>query len=465
MELSSIIRNVSCLIENEENHNSLLEEMNYVKRDNIFGAAPAYDKCLAIEIKNARLQIIAAQHCRNEFNLSSDEFESLANKCNAFDNRSCECNENPRRSVHPKYRPIDGRGINSEHPDWGASSTTFLRFGSNNYEDGIYSIKKSVTGSDLPSARLIVQEVLSKTVRSAPPPYMYNVFASLGILFISHDVHYQIPMQPQNVDDEIQCCSRNRQEILPPCLSHSSCLPIEVSTQDSFYKHEKIGCLNMVRSQIGKSTDKFGPGIINHATSYLDLSLIYGNHEQELKPIRSFNKGTFRLGNGNILAVDSKGNYLPSMKRFSNTPITSIWPTLFFRNHNYLATELAKQNFHWNDETIFQEARRINIANFQYNLVTSKMLEVALNNTPIHETYSPDKNAGTFLEFAIVYRAMHYYLHSEMLFLTANNTATRYLQSDLIGKTGILEERFDHALRGATSQIVNTGGYSDEVIK
>lgn len=47
---------------------------------------------------------------------------------------------------HFKYRSIDGRGNNLKNPEWGASDTPFSRFGLKNYEDGIYPIKKSVTG-------------------------------------------------------------------------------------------------------------------------------------------------------------------------------------------------------------------------------------------------------------------------------------------------------------------------------
>lgn len=465
-EYSSILTQVNDLIESQNSTNLFLEEIGYVTPDNIFGAAPSYDECVNVNVNNANLHTLAAQTFQSKFNLSLDEFENLSLQCNNFESLESECKLNQTSNGnHPKYRSIDGRGNNLLHTEWGASNTPFLRFGSKNYEDGIYTIKKSVTGEDLPNARLIVQEIFMKAVRSEPPPLMYNVFASLAILFVTHDLHYQIPQQPQNVQDEISCCSEDGHNVLPNYLSNLACLPIEVSRNDSFYEHGEIGCLNMVRSQKVEYTGdvEFGE-IMNSATSYIDLSLIYGNHESELEQIRLYTGGQFRMGKNNIVAVDKNGNYLPSMKRFAAIPLASLWPALFFRNHNNLAARLAKLNRHWNDETLFQEARRINIALVQYNFITSTLLEVALNGIPINETYS-GANPGIFIEFAFTYRAMHYFLHSEMLFLSENNTETRYLQSDTIGRNDLLENYFDDAMRGGTFENANTGPYSDEVIE
>lgn len=452
------------LIAYENPRDSFLEKIGLVFDDNIFGASPTYDTCSVATGKNAKLHTIGAQIFQNKYGITPVEFEALAAQCNVFERYPLTC-QKPKSSKAPKYRPIDGRGSNPANPEFGASDTPFARYADKGYQDGVYEIRKSVTGDDLPNARYLAQNVCAKGVRAAPPPLAYGVFALLTVLFITHDVHYQTPVQPSNSQQEIQCCLADNERPLPPYLSHPSCLPIEIPREDPCFASGNVGCINLVRSQTSEYTHKPQTGqIMNRATSYLDLSLIYGNHESELTPIRLGNGGLFRMGKNNVLPVDVNGEYIPSMRRFTTAPIASIWPSLFARNHNTLATGLAAINPHWNDEILFQEARRINIATFQYNLITSKAVEASISNIPINETYNATRNTATALEFAIAYRMAHYYIHDEMLFQDENLVETRILQSDTIGRIDLLEDNFDAALRGALAEVVNAGPYGDEVI-
>lgn len=446
-------------MESESSSNTIFERIGIVTRSTVF-RVDSCNEYVDTEVKKAKILTVAAQIFKSEFNMPLDQFESLARKCMPE-----EQNVSPHKkpTVHSKYRSIDGRGNNLKNPDWGASDTPFSRYTSNNYEDGIYAIKKSVTKSDLPNARQLVQEVLLKSVRSPPPAVQYNLMGLLIILFATHDLHYQVPMQIKCSENGIRCCSSGSRNTLPTDLTNSACLPIEISEDDPFYKTGNIGCLNMVRSQIGKYHNGVETGqIMNRATAYLDLSLIYGNYESELRPIRLHKGGKLRLGKNSVLPVDSNGKHLESMDRFVATPIGAIWPALFSRNHNHLAERLAKLKPNWDDETIFQEARRINIANFQFNLITAKSIEKVFNKV-VNVSYSEERNAATFTEFAFTYRGGHYYIPSHMLFQSENNVETKHLQSDTIGKIELLENDFDGALRGAINQPVNVGVFTDEV--
>ena len=57
--------------------------------------------------------------------------------------------------------------------------------------------------------------------------------------------------------------------------------------------------------------------------------------------------------------------FLAGDPRVNEQTLLAMTHTLFVRNHNHLAKELAAVNPHWNDETLFQETKHINSAIIQ----------------------------------------------------------------------------------------------------
>jgi peroxidase len=390
---------------------------------------------------------------RNSSDLSSFE-----------DHASCLGRSEISLNSHPKYRSIDGYGNNLKHPHWGTPGTSFGRFSPKAYDDGIHSIRKSVNGSDLPNPRFLVQNILlnaEKTPRNQNTP---NQLINFLVLYLSHDLAHQSPIQAFDSPAEVRCCSKENFQVLPSSLSHSACLPIAIGVEDSFYKSANVRCLNFVRAQLATSPSRIQPGeILNKATSFLDLSIVYGNSESESRSGRSFTGGKLNMGAKNILPVDQNGNYLESSHRLIVTPVAAIWPAIFARNHNYLADGLSKTNPNWNDEILFQEARRINIAIIQSVLFQGRVIETVFKKR-VNETYNETFDPSTSLEFSTAaYRLGHFYVQPDMLIVDKDLNEERVKHSDTLGRIDLLEKNFDDVLRGALMQPLNFEQYTDEV--
>lgn len=121
---------------------------------------------------------------------------------------------------------------------------------------------------------------------------------------------------------------------------------------------------------------------LNAISSYLDGSQIYGTSLAISKSLRAFVNGTMLTSVG----MSASRPYLPksSLDQCSTTSNSTLkcfmggenrtsenlglvgMQTLFLRQHNKIASRLAALNPSWSDETIFYEARRINVAIYQH---------------------------------------------------------------------------------------------------
>lgn len=220
----------------------------------------------------------------------------------------------------------------------------------------------------------------------------------------------------------------------------------------------------MVRSQLASSPSAITHGeILNKATSFLDHSIVYGNEESEMIKARAFVKGKLRMSVGNVLPVDVNGNYLESSVRLAVAPIGAIFPALFARNHNKIAEAFSLVNPHWDDETLFQEARRANIAVFQNVFIQGRFVERVFKRT-VNETYNENVDPSSSIEFSTgAYRFGHFFVQSDMLLVDSLKNVEKISISDSLGRIDLLETSFDDVLRGLLSQKTNSVQYSDEV--
>lgn len=58
--------------------------------------------------------------------------------------------------------------------------------------------------------------------------------------------------------------------------------------------------------------------------------------------------------------------FVPGDVRVNQNPQLAILQTVLLREHNRIADKLCKLNPHWEDKRVFQEARRILIAEYQF---------------------------------------------------------------------------------------------------
>lgn len=120
---------------------------------------------------------------------------------------------------------------------------------------------------------------------------------------------------------------------------------------------------------------------INQATHFLDGSHIYGTTKAKSDRLRSFSKGMLavtEVNNSTVLQISKNPTadcqqrkfnapcYISGDKRVNTDPHITALYTIWLREHNRIAYALSEMNPEWDDEMVFQEARRIVIAEIQH---------------------------------------------------------------------------------------------------
>lgn len=280
---------------------------------------------------------------------------------------------------HVEYEGYDGWYNNLAHPDWGGAELPLTRRLPVAYEDGVYSM----AGQDRPNPLNISKETMQgKTGR----PSFLNRTALMT--FFGQQVVEEI------LDAQRGGCPREYENIEIP--------------DDHLYKDEQPGVSIMpfVRSRYSFNTG-YSPNVpreqLNEITPWFDGGLTYGTTKAWADALRKFEGGRLadNGANGepqfpeqNTLGLPMANppnpiadgtNRLQDATRFfklgnprgNENPFLLTFGVLWFRWHNYWADKF-KANTEWNDERIYNEARKWVIATYQ-NVVLYEWLPGYLN--------------------------------------------------------------------------------------
>lgn len=297
----------------------------------------------------------------------------------------------------PLYRSIDGTGNNIANPDWGAAGIQLLRLGTASYSDGI----SSLAGSTRPSTRSV-----SNSVSAQSGPILNTKNASDFVWqwgqFLDHDID----------------------------LSHSSTAepaPIPVPGGDPVFS-----------SDIGFNRSVFDPATgtstanprqqVNSITAFIDASNVYGSDAVTAATLRSFSGGRLKTtpsANGDLLMMVSSPQgpmFMAGDERANEQSGLTAMHTLFMREHNRLADEIAAANPGFDDEKIYQEARKL-VGGMVQVITYKEFLPYLLGSaTPgAYGGYDDTVNPGISNEFSTAaYRFGHSMLSPQLLRLDEN---------------------------------------------
>lgn len=266
---------------------------------------------------------------------------------------------NYQQCLASKYRTIDGFCNNPYHPYWGKSRVCHIRILSPDYADGISAPRESIyPHAPLPSPRLLSEIIHNDLYLPGP----YNLMKMQWGQFINHDITLTAASSYEGLVD---CCKNPN---VPGCY------PIFVPPNDRFYSRNNVTCLNFIRSAVCPVCELGPRQQLNENTAFLDLSQVYGSTPDQTVKLRAFAGGLLKankLKTGELVLPTGNDKqcgsscFVAGDNRVNQHPTLTALHVLALRRHNQIALNLAQRHPTWNDEYLFQEARRLAIAEYQ----------------------------------------------------------------------------------------------------
>jgi peroxidase len=282
-------------------------------------------------------------------------------------------------------RSIDGSGNNIDNPTWGEAGTNFSRIAPSNYDDGISTPREA----GLSNVREVSNAVSTSTGSRLSGKNLSDFTWQWG-QFIDHDITLAVPSS-----------------------APADFFPITVAAPDLL-----APSIPMSRTQAdpASGTSLLNPREqINSISNFLDASVVYGSDPLRASTLRAGSGGrlatsagnmmpfnTTGLPNANDLGLPESSLYLGGDVRSNEQTGLTAMQTLFVREHNRLADEIAIAEPAWIDEEIYQRARKIVGAQIQ-SITYNEFLPALMGSfAPDIDTlaYDPTTDATISNEFA-----------------------------------------------------------------
>ncbi len=157
---------------------------------------------------------------------------------------------------------------------------------------------------------------------------------------------------------------------------------------------------------------------INSITAFIDGSMVYGSDQPTADGLRSFEGGRLLIDDSGLLLLDDSGSVLAGDIRASENLSLTAMHTLFVREHNRLADQIADANPELTDEQIYQQARAVVIAEIQA-ITFNEFLPALLGTRAISsdDGYDSTVNPSIANEFSTAaYRFGHSTLNDDIEF-------------------------------------------------
>lgn len=355
-----------------------------------------------------------------------------------------------------EVRNYDGSSNNLANPTWGATFSELGRLAPAEYGDKI----SSPTGGQRQNPRKLSNALFAQDSPLSDPLGLSDFVWVFG-QFIDHDI----------------------------TLSEGSNEPAMISVNFPDVHFNPGGALPNVLIPMSRTAPMEGTGTseanprqhFNEITAWLDGSAIYGSDAFRANWLRTFEGGKMKTSAGNLLPFNTESGefddqayegaphmaddvgfaprlFVAGDVRANENVLLTAYHTLFVREHNRICEELILKNPNWQDEQVFQHARKMVSGIFQRIAFDEWLPAMGVHLEP-YSGYKVNVNPAILNGFsAAAFRLGHTLLSGNILVMDAEGNERAEgplkLRNAFFNPNALIENGgLDPFFRGMASQV------------